>query len=598
MDQRLGTIFKECALPLDSRIPGRHFSEGASMGTRISGSVRLASILATAAAFAAVQPAAAAGWTKTATSAIPLIKATDLGQLADKTPVRIAVALKLPDVAALRRLVEEQNTPGTAQYRTVLTPSQFNARYAPSTGAVGAVTKYLTSAGFTKIAVEPNHLFVTAQGTAAQVAAAFNTKLERFSQHGRAVFVNTKPAQVPAALNGIVLSVLGLNNVQANLHPKAVTPCDISSPTCIRLTYDPATYWQAYDVGTVPAASRTAIAVMAEGNVSGVITDLRKAETVNKLPAVPVTVVQVGLASPDISGLDEWDLDTQYSTGMAGTAKRLYIYATTSLTDQDTALEFNKWVTQDVAQVANASFSICEFFSYLDGSMVASDQVFLQGAAQGQTLFSSTGDTGSFCSVGTPNGVPAGVPFVGYPAASPYVVGVGGTTLLTNADGSYSGEITWYAGGGGLSQFEYSPYWQQNVVPTSTSGAPVTAKALPDVSMDADPNTGAIVYVNGASEIVGGTSLSSPLAVGVWARLQSSHSNKLGFASPKLYAGYPAFVGVPTKVPSGTTSAVDGFHDILTGANGLYTALPNYDFTTGLGTFDVKAKNAAIGSAP
>ena len=568
------------------------------MGTRISGSVRLACTIATAAGFAAGQPAAAAVWINTATAAIPLVKATDLGPLAAKTPVRIAVALKLPDVAALRRLVEEQNTPGTPQYRTVLTPAAFNASYAPSAASVGAVSQYLAGAGFTKIAVEPNHLFITAEGTAGQAAAAFNTALESFSQNGRTVFANTKPAQVPAALSGIVLSVLGLNNIQADAHPKAVTPCDISTPTCLRFTYDPATYWKAYDVATVPAASRTAIAVMAEGNVSSVIGDLRKFETVNKLPSVPVTIVQVGLPSPDTAGADEWDLDTQYSTGMAGNVKRLYIYATTSLTDQDTALEFNKWVTQDVAQVANASFSGCEFFAFLDGSMVASDQVFLQGAAQGQTLFSSTGDTGSFCSVGTPNGVPAGAPFVGYPAASPYVVGVGGTTLLTNKDGSYSGEVTWYAGGGGLSQFEYSPYWQQNVVPTSTGGAPVSDKALPDVSMDADPNTGAIVYVNGAPLVVGGTSLSSPLAVGVWARMQSSHANSLGFAAPKFYAGYPAFTGVPTKAPSGTTLAVDGFHDILGGANGLYTALPNYDLTTGLGTFDVKAKNALVGKAP
>jgi subtilase family serine protease len=112
--------------------------------------------------------------------------------------------------------------------------------------------------------------------------------------------------------------------------------------------------------------------------------------------------------------------------------------------------------------------------------------------------------------------------------------------------------------------------------------------------MDADPNTGAIIYYDGSTEVVGGTSLSSPLAVGVWARLQSAHANKLGFAAPKLYAGYPAFIGVPTSVPGGTTRPVDGFHDVLTGADGLYTALPNFDFTTGLGTFDVHATNARL----
>ncbi len=56
----------------------------------------------------------------------------------------------------------------------------------------------------------------------------------------------------------------------------------------------------------------------------------------------------------------------------------------------------------------------------LDGSLAMIDQILMQGAAQGQTMFASSGDTGSFCSVGTPNGVPAGVPEVEYPAASPY----------------------------------------------------------------------------------------------------------------------------------------------------------------------------------
>jgi len=561
------------------------------MGTRIRRPLALASVLAASAAFTVGGHATAQTWNNTATAAIPLIQATDLGALATNTPMRITVALKLPNAAAVQNLLKAQNTPGSPQYRTKLTPAQFNAQYAPSAASVGAVTQYLTTRGFTNIQVAPNNLFVTAQGPAALVQSAFNTKLERFSQRGKTIFVNTKPAQVPATLNGIVLSVLGLNNVAMQVHPKTVTPCDINVLTCVRLTYDPATYWKTYNVGSVPAASQTAIAVMAEGDVSSVVTDLRTFETANGLPAVPVSIVPVGAASTDTAGADEWDLDTQYTTGMAGNVKQLYIYDTTSLSDADITAEFNAWVTQDVAPVANASFGGCEFFSFLDGSMAADDQIFLQGAVQGQTMFASTGDSGSFCSVGTPNGVPAGVPFVEYPAASPYVVGVGGTTLLSTADGSYSGEIAWFAGGGGVSLFETAGAWQSGIVPTSSLGL----RALPDVSMDADPNTGAIVYVAGASTVIGGTSLSSPLAAGVWARLQSASGNTLGHASPKLYAGYPA---TPGGAPSGITQPVDGFHDVLTGANGLYTALPNYDFTTGLGSFDVTAKNALMATAP
>ncbi len=126
---------------------------------------------------------------------------------------------------------------------------------------------------------------------------------------------------------------------------------------------------------------------------------------------MPVSVVQVGSASADTSGADEWDLDTQYTSGMAGTLKHLYIYAATSMTDSDLALEFSRWATDDKARIANASFGECEVFPFLDGSMLADDNTFLEAAAQGQTLFSSTGDTGSFCPVEVAeNGVPAGAP--------------------------------------------------------------------------------------------------------------------------------------------------------------------------------------------
>jgi pseudomonalisin len=263
---------------------------------------------------------------------------------------------------------------------------------------------------------------------------------------------------------------------------------------------------------------------------------------------------------------------------MAGTVKQLYLYTATSLTDSDLALDISKWVTDDKAKGASASLGECELFPYLDGAMTVMDMEFAEAAAQGQTFFASSGDTGSFCPAGPAgvNGVPAGAPLVSYPAASPYVVGVGGTTLLVNQDGNYDEEVAWYAGGGGLSQFETAPYWQTAAVPLVSIAS---TRGVPDVAMDADPETGATVYVNGAPEGVGGTSLSSPLALGVWARALSRNS-KVGFASPLLYSLYDG-TGLVGAYPKG------GFHDITVGANGLYAAAPGYDLTTGLGSFEV-----------
>jgi pseudomonalisin len=246
------------------------------------------------------------------------------------------------------------------------------------------------------------------------------------------------------------------------------------------------------------------------------------------------------------------------------------------------ALMFNHFAAQKLARAGSASFGLCEAFAYLDGSMLVDDEAFLEAAAQGQTVFASTGDNGSFCGVAVgANGVPAGVPMVEYPAASPYVVGAGGTTLLTNSDGTWNNEITWYSGGGGISQFELSPYWQAPVDAASTAG-----KGLPDIAMDADPNSGVYIWLDGTEQCCyGGTSLSSPLALGVWARLQSGHLNSLGNAGPVFYNG-------ATPLPNAASPA--GFHDIILGTNGLYTALPGYDLTTGVGSFDISAFNKAL----
>lgn len=544
------------------------------------------------------------GWVSTGTQAVSLVNATDQGPLPATQTLTVRVGLQLRNVAQLQQLVASGQT---------ISQAAFMSQYAPTAQQASAVSSYLQSQGFTGISVEPNNVLVSATGTAAQVEKAFDTSLESYAQNGANVFANTAPAYVPQSLAGIVVAVLGLNDaakMQGHPHKKPgpspapsptaaptasptasptappVTGCIASNTTpCVRF-YDPDTYQVTYDAYPAPTAASTAIAIMAEGNVTQSITDFRYNEQQFGLPQVPVSVVQVGLPSPDTAGDDEWTLDMTYSSGIAQNVKQIYLYDTTSLTDSDIALEYNKWVTQDLAPIGNSSFGGCEFGPYLDGSMLVDDEILLQGAAQGQTMFVSTGDSGAFCSVGVPNGVPAGAPFVEYPAASPYVVAVGGTDLYSNVDGTYLGETAWESGGGGLSQFEYSPYWEASAQPVSSAGA--SFRGLPDVAMDASLETGALLYLGGTEYITGGTSLASPLAAGSYARMQSAHGNALGFAPVlfyKIYAENPS--ASATSVGPPPTQLIGGFHDVLTGSNVLYTAGPRYDYTTGLGSFDV-----------
>lgn len=518
-------------------------------------------------------------WSPTATQSMSLTNATHLGPLPSTTPLQVTLGLKFQNQSALNSYIQSISTPGNAVYGQSLTPAQFTAEYSPSASQVQGVVTYLETNGFTNIQVSANNLLVTASATAGQIESSFNTTLEQFQYKGQIVYYNTTCAMVPASLGGTVAAVLGLNDVVAVAFPQN-KPGSSASSTLPALpnypaSYNPQGFQKAYDVGSTHDGGGTSIAIFAEGDLTGVVKDLRTEELANGLPQVPYSIVQTGIASTDTSGADEWDLDTQYSTGMAQTVKHLYIYDATSLTDSDLALSFNQFVTDDVAKAGSASFGENETFPFLDGAMMIDDEIFAEAAAQGQTVFASSGDTGGFTTVtGATNGVPAGIPDVEYPAASPYVVAVGGTTLITNSDGSYYEELAWLAGGGGQSYWETAPYWQTGIVPTSTVG-----KGVPDISMNADPNSGANVYVNGTPIVVGGTSLASPLALGVWARLESNHGNYLGFAAPLLYAQY------------GNAS----LHDIILGDNGPYPATPGWDFATGLGSIDVSQINAMIG---
>jgi subtilase family serine protease len=540
---------------------------------------------------------APAGWAATATRGATVAGATDAGALAPSTPLTVRLGLNLHNEDKLAALIAA---------RQKITPGQFAAQYGPTPSEVQSVVSYLRAQGFTN--VQAGTQLVSADGTAAQAAKAFNTSLESFSLGGAKVFVNTTPALVPSSLGGTVSAVLGLSNAAkmsatpVNCLKAAVAPTGQCVPR-----FEAATVQAYYDAGGTPAGSGTTVAVMAEGDVSQTVSDLTFAEDKQGLPHVPVSVVKVGLPSSDTAGVVEWDLDTQSSTGMAQNVSMLYIYATTSLTDSDVANMYNTWVSQNVAQLGNSSFGECEYAAWLDGAMKVDDNLFMQAAAQGQTMFVSTGDTGASCPLAPTNGAPmSGPPMVEYPAASPYVVGVGGTSAVANAaDASYAGEAAWNAGGGGLSQFENATDWEKRSQILPSGPAVTNLRGLPDIAMAADAVAGAYrIYganIPGVGDCsagcaVGGTSEASPIAMGAYARLMSAHGNALGFAAPQLYGNYVQHQNDATTVNGPPpTQALGGFHDIITGGNGLYTALPGYDYTTGLGTLDLTVMNGQIG---
>jgi subtilase family serine protease len=565
--------------------------------------LRSAAIAVTAAALAStavLAPAATAAtsgttWTATATKAVTY-KGTQLGATPASTPLHLAVALKARNSAQMMRALKALYRPGSATYHQFLTPDQWNAAYAPTTTALSEVQNYLRAQGFTNITATGNRLVVQADGTAAQAERAFHTSLVSYRLGTDLVYGNTSPAEVPSNLASIVSAVIGLNNLPLNAIKPTVTNA-AGSPSTAGLF--PAQFQTTYDAVGTSTGGRTAIAILTEGDTKGVITSLRYAEQQEQMPTVPVTVVKVGPQSTDTSGADEFDMDSQVSTMVASRVTRLYMYNIGALLDSEVTADFATYVSQDAAQALSASIGGCEINSYLDGSELTTDVVMQQGAMQGQSLFASSGDNGDACMYVAAIGAPAGVPGVNWPASGTFDTAVGGTSLVSDANGNRIQELGWAGSGGGISYVENPGWWTQDTDPAFSGEYVTGGRAVPDVALDADPNvaTPAKIYVGNSIAYVGGTSLSSPMMLGFWARMESAHANKLGLASIPLYRVYDAVnpgitvddpAGVPVIVPNPNPAPVRGFTDIVAGSNGLYQATPGYDEVTGLGAPDVK----------
>ena len=196
---------------------------------------------------------------------------------------------------------------------------------------------------------------------------------------------------------------------------------------------------------------------------------------------------------------------------------------------------------------------------------------------QGITFFASTGDNGATDYSDLHEKHLSPMPTIDFPADSPWVTSVGGTTLQQG--GANHQEIAWDSSGGGFSAFYPVPSYQQTL-PASVQSLLQNRRGVPDVSADADPSTGMAIYYNGSWEQAGAAaSVSLWAALGAIANQMAGHP--LGFINPGLYK----------VIASGAYTRA--FHDITVGDNSVdngavkvkgYTAVPGWDPVTGLGS--------------
>lgn len=254
----------------------------------------------------------------------------------------------------------------------------------------------------------------------------------------------------------------------------------------------------------------------------------------------------------------EMSLDVEWAHAIAPQAKILLVEAASnSFTDLLQAVDV---AVQNGASVVSMSWG---------GGESLLETIFdTHFAVNGVTFVASSGDSGSG---------------VEYPAASPDVVGVGGTTLNVDSSGNYISETAWSGSGGGQSAYENEPSYQASYpIPNDPNGV----RGVPDVAYDADPNTGFPIYDSIRYKgqkgwfQVGGTSAGAPQ----WSALLAI-ANSIRVASGK---GTLSATGNAVYAVAAASVYNTNFHDITSGSNGscgvLCTATPGYDYVTGLGS--------------
>jgi kumamolisin len=528
-----------------------------------------------------------------------LAGANVVGHTSPAAPVRVSVFLK----PSHQRLLAQMAAQSSAKQG--MSASMMRLLFSPSATARAQLAAYMRSQGFA-----PNGqgvLVSSFTGTAAQAEHAFGVSLAEYQgANGKTFRAPTSAIHLPASIAGDVLSVDGLST-QPLMHPlglhrkrthfrqqpRALTGCVGSNGVDTASTFQPQELSAAgaYNNQTLLDNSNDghgqAIALVEFSNYAQ--SDLDTFQTCFGT-SVPNTRVKVGGGTTNQDVRIEVALDQEVIVGQATGLDNLFTYVAKPSASQAAVLDamlHNR--TLQHLNIVSDSWGLCDLFEPLDQQAATNQELQLLAVA-GMSFFVASGDDGSSdCHRLGFNGLD-----VDDPAGQPYATGVGGTTLTT---GPFHEDV-WGGhgfanggGGGGVSTVFRKPSWQvgPGVIRAGQSsktvcgGKTVYCREVPDISFNADPNTGYVINDEFGWDIVGGTSAAAPLMAAFTADADTfslaNSGMRMGFADPFLY--HEAKVD-PTM-----------FHDVTTGSNITSAALTKYhagaryDLASGWGSIDV-----------
>jgi subtilase family serine protease len=624
--------------------------------------------------------------------------ATKTGQLS-ASRMSVEVVLQPANKAGLNSLLDSLYTPGSADYGHWLAAGQFDAQFAPSRATVQAMTAYLRGKGLSVQRTDTPFL-LRAVGSSAQIDTAFATTMNNYrSAKGVKFYSNDSSASVPNSLASSVLGVVGLTNTVRlkpayQLAPKASASgghgssepsCEIPYPTNLaELQAIPAdgpfngygggpgcsglTPSQTNSIYNAPnagsrgkgAGANVAVFELSAYNHADISTWAHTFYGSHYTPRLRDINVDGGPLAPNTSqcpvgdtcfygygGDIEVEADIEQDLTIAPDTNQLLVYnAPNDETGQTELDEYTTIANQDKADSISSSWDICEPDAGVAYAQ-AENVLFEQMAAQGQSMFSSSGDTGAFECLrdGT---FSDWAPLEALdPSTQPWVTSTGGTSFGTfdpgdNPSPSYprteevwntidicsgnnsstvtsTGIVncgTYGAGGGGHSIFWPMPSYQRGpgVISRYTVSGPSNCslaaagqpcREVPDISADSDPLTGYAEFCTGSSYISPNPTgpdypsacfgmTPTPGAPG-WFHIGGTSLSAPLWAA--LFSDRDAFQGHRSgnanpllyslfdnpRTNAFTFHDITGFHQQSTN-NGFYPTTPGYDEATGIGT--------------
>lgn len=436
------------------------------------------------------------------------------------------------------------------------------------------VTAFAQEHNLTVAEHDPARRLFRLEGRLEDLQSAFGTTLHLYQHANGAFRGRTGPLSAPAQIVDMVEAVLGLDQrpiaTPKSIRISAVAATQAHLPNAVARLYN------------FPADSSGEGQCIAIVELGGGVSDADTATAFKAMNLATPLVIPVPVGDgvnqpgkdPDADG--EVALDVQVAGGAAPRAKLAVYFATN--TDQG----FVDAITQAVHDAHNKpSVMSISWGSAEDDwtaqAITAMTSAFQDAAEAGVSVFAASGD-----GLAT-DGATDGHAHVDFPASSPWVVGCGGTRIQTSGSQRES-ETVWNSHGGGtgggISTLFAVPGFQDRIkLPRSDNAGVQSGRGVPDVSSDADPDTGYQVIVDGQDQVIGGTSAAAPLWAGLFSLVIEAAGKPVGQPHSTLYANSAAF----NDVTQG---------DNKVGAVG-YHAEPGWDACTGLGT----PKAAAIVAA-